>query len=792
MRTYTFKTLNDKEFEILVGDLLSKELGCNFQSFKSGKDKGIDLRYSKTVDNQIIVQVKHYAKSSYSQLKYQFKNKELPKIKKLAPERYIIATSLELTPTQAEELKEILTPYVKSIDDIYWNQRINALISKYNGIEKNHFKLWFSSSSVLSNLLNNSSYLKAKHLEIEVEKKISLYVKTAFHDRASDTLKKQKVLLITGAPGVGKSTLAEMITFDYINHGYEHLVIEDKISEAEQLISPDSKKKQIIYFDDFLGSNIYEILNPRNSETALSRFINRIQNSPSKYLILTTRTTILNQALSSFEKIRYQKLHTNCSYQIDINEYSLIQKAEILYNHIYFGNLEDAYSEKIFEDKSYIDIINHQNYNPRLIEFFTSPYQINLIPPDEYLSFIKDNLENPSEIWRNSFESQINDEERFLIITLLSLRGESSLVALEDAFNSRIANEISKYGYRVKNNSFNNSIKKLEVSYIKTFKSKEGGDIQISFVNPSISDFLINYLKDSKFEQKRLLEGIKFLDQITNLFHPHRDGYIKFDENESAEYYSFLLKKQVEFNMLDKDKNANCVLLNILFQFFPKTYDEKNIVKIFMEIEFGDIDSIEFSSFMFVIERASEIEELKSYIIANWDSLIYHLYWIASDGDDYDQIVYLFDDLEQSYSDFIDEEENNYVTEILASYLSGAIEENIKDNIYSYSFREEMESYIDEDGYEQSWIVSYSLEDDIDDIILQDLEEYQKMRFLEDGPYIDSSDLDIETSFLKETIEESHMEHQAAVQKEYRKMYGTGYSSYSRSSDSDMIDNLFD
>ena len=427
MNNYNFKTLNDKEFEILIRDLLSAEMEIEFQNFKSGRDNGIDLRYSSTIDNKIVVQVKHYANSNFAQLKHTLKNSELPKVKKLKPERYIVVTSLELTPRESEEIKEILYPFVHSLNDIYWNQRINALLSKFQEIERNHFKLWFSSSSILTNLLNNSSYLKSAYLETELENKISHYVKTDFHDKATEILKTQKVLLITGAPGVGKTTLAQMIILDFINNGYEHLVIEDKIKEAENLLSPDENKKQIIYFDDFLGSNIYEILNPRNNEHSLIRFISRIRANPNKFLVLTTRTTILNQALSAYEKFRYRKLHEESKFEIYLSEYSLYHKAEILYNHIYFGNLSEEYRNFIFKDENYFKIIKHDNYNPRLIEYFTNEIHLNEITPENYLKFILNSLDNPDEIWRNSYENQIGNEERFLLNSLFTLRGEASL-----------------------------------------------------------------------------------------------------------------------------------------------------------------------------------------------------------------------------------------------------------------------------------------------------------------------------------------------------------------------------
>ena len=56
MANYDFSTLNDRDLEELTRDLLSKKLNVNFQSFKPGPDKGIDLRYSTLNDeNEIIV-----------------------------------------------------------------------------------------------------------------------------------------------------------------------------------------------------------------------------------------------------------------------------------------------------------------------------------------------------------------------------------------------------------------------------------------------------------------------------------------------------------------------------------------------------------------------------------------------------------------------------------------------------------------------------------------------------------------------------------------------------------------
>ena len=115
MSNYTFSTLNDKDLEELALDLLNAQLNLDLQSFKVGIDGGVDLRYSTPInDNSIVVQEKHYLKSGYSKLKSDLKNKELKKVKKLNPDRYIIVTSIELSKIQKDDLKVIFFPFIKT------------------------------------------------------------------------------------------------------------------------------------------------------------------------------------------------------------------------------------------------------------------------------------------------------------------------------------------------------------------------------------------------------------------------------------------------------------------------------------------------------------------------------------------------------------------------------------------------------------------------------------------------------------------------------------------------------
>ncbi len=83
---YNFETLSPKDFELLTRDLLQKELSITLETFKSGKDSGIDLRYSKDSLNQLIVQCKHYKNSTLKDL-YNALKIEAEKVKKIKSQK---------------------------------------------------------------------------------------------------------------------------------------------------------------------------------------------------------------------------------------------------------------------------------------------------------------------------------------------------------------------------------------------------------------------------------------------------------------------------------------------------------------------------------------------------------------------------------------------------------------------------------------------------------------------------------------------------------------------------------
>jgi len=76
---YDFKVLSPADFEDLTRDLLQQWWKVKLESFKTGGDQGVDLRYAAVPGQPVIVQCKHYAGSSVAKLIRDIRTNELPK-----------------------------------------------------------------------------------------------------------------------------------------------------------------------------------------------------------------------------------------------------------------------------------------------------------------------------------------------------------------------------------------------------------------------------------------------------------------------------------------------------------------------------------------------------------------------------------------------------------------------------------------------------------------------------------------------------------------------------------------
>ncbi|AEV31784.1 hypothetical protein Oweho_0771 [Owenweeksia hongkongensis DSM 17368] len=707
MNDYDFSTLNDKEFERLSLDLLNAEFSLRLQGFKIGRDKGIDLRYSTPANNNaIVVQAKHYVGSAYAQLKHTLKEKELKKVRNLKPERYIVVTSLPLSAQEKDELKEILSPFVLTSNDIIGKDDLNAFLRSNEEIEKTHFKLWFSSIKILKTIFNNAIEGRTKHHLQSVKNKIRFYVITKKLDDANKILNEKKLLLITGQPGIGKTTLADILLFDRAKKGFKIYKVEN-IREAEDVISVDSDEKQLFYFDDFLGANYFEIINANKTETQLTSFVERVKNSPNKYLILTTRTVILNHAIEKYEKISHSKMANN-QFELKLTDYTRFEKALILYNHLYFTNVSEELYNSILTDQFYRTIIRHKNYTPRIIEFITDKTKIESLSPEQYLQFILNNLNNPSEIWRYSFNNQIEYLDKCLLLTLFTFPREIDEPTLINAFESRLEFEKNSHNQIINSDQFNSSVKILLNGFISSTIIKRPKKIrEYSFINPSLGDFLIGYCQNSFQERKSILSSIKYAEQLHQFSPQWR--LLPLEKELQLIIREKIAKDELEFVNSDKSYFTNNVRLgnkiDILYRFCSGTNIDSLLSDFFSSIDFEEGVEMVGEKLEGLLLNLGDSPLTYSFIKDNFIRIIEALMTSMTELDNAKVVPELFEKYEQNYEEYSETEKGldrliSLVTNVLVSK-----EEELK-----YDKKDEVKAMTEvESIYDDVYSIEYEL-----------------------------------------------------------------------------------
>lgn len=567
MAKFDYSALSPVEFEEMCGTILGQKNHCSFERFGEGPDDGIDLRNVKVLDGRLfltIFQCKRYkdASSLLSALR-----KERVKVEKLKPERYGIVTSASLSPRNKKKILELFAGYIKTPADIIGREQLDDLLDSpdYSWVVDKTIGLWLPSTQSIWRILYNRTIGRSLYESLKFKEDVKGCYWTQSIGNALDKLFKYKVVVITGNPGVGKTTAAKNIaTLLQCRYKYKLCVTYSLLKELEDVWN--DKAKQVFYYDDFLGTNYFEAIT-ENKDSEICNFIRRVRDSSNKYLILTSRTTILARAdVSSVAFYRSQLLRA--PYICNMDELSQYEKARILYAEMQRSKCPAEILKSVLSNRNYMKIINHRNFNPRLVEYIFSKSNVDQsLTADAFFKRVVHSLDHPSEVWQTVFQNQLSNLET-LLVWCVFLHPEPTDDAIKRAYARLVLMKELNHAKSVLN--CNEALRPLLSSvFTRCIVTKDKTLIRL--FNPSIGDYLICIFGDSAVGLRLALCALRSVDAIN-----------KFVEVAETLKLSFEFQADILYYLADNmPANQPCEIAALLLTFYRLlTYDKKRFASI--------------------------------------------------------------------------------------------------------------------------------------------------------------------------------------------------------------------
>jgi len=492
--SYNFDTLSSADFEDLSLDAVACRDGLSFERFSAGRDGGVDGRLARGKNKTgIMLQAKHYYSSTFPALLSAMKKERL-NINREKPDRYILTTSVPMTPIRKQKLANVIGPKLKTQADIIGPAELNKILVDHPKIEKAHFKLWLTSSAVLERFINAEAHMFSELSFEEVRKKVKLFATNASVPLAQSILESHHVLIISGAPGVGKTSLAELLGYQYVHDGWSFIGVRSIDDALAALNKPGEK---VILFDDFLGTIQLDSKTLSASENKIDKFIRKVRSSDDARFIMTSRAYILQDAKDHSDVLSDKKLDVS-EYLLDVGVYTRRIRARILYNHLVYSDLSAPYISALITPEILKKIVDHKNYIPRIIDWMTQKVHLLDIKFDGYADFFIKTLDNPVEIWDRAYRKHITYCERHLLIGLFFASSwTTNLEKLESIYNRIHPKLCAAYKLSFGPSDFQSAMHVLDGGFIRIT------DWGVDFVNPSVRDYLKHHLK-----QDRTLDAI--------------------------------------------------------------------------------------------------------------------------------------------------------------------------------------------------------------------------------------------------------------------------------------------
>jgi energy-coupling factor transporter ATP-binding protein EcfA2 len=397
---FKLHTLGWKAFQDLSVTIMADIFGHDFQSFHDTHDGGRDGAFHGTLvdkDNgnksgSFTVQCKFT--SDYNEgIKVSDLKDDIEKAKRLAAKglsnHYILFTNTKLTGNQDESLREVFenieginsfTAYGKeSISRVILESpRLRMLVPRIYGLGD------------LSQILDERAGDQAKSILDSLGDDISKFVLTDAFKKSAKALVEHGFVLLLGEPACGKSTIAASLSLGALD---EWGCNTFKICSSDEFIKHwnPNEPNRLFWVDDAFGATQVDWSAAFRWTSTFSHLNAAIRQGAK--VIFTSRDYIYKSAKRHLKETALPVMKAS-QVVINVQNISVQEKEQILYNHIKLGNQEKSYKKEI--EPFLKGIASNTKFTPEIARrlgdpFFTQTLNINKFELEKF-------VENPIQL----------------------------------------------------------------------------------------------------------------------------------------------------------------------------------------------------------------------------------------------------------------------------------------------------------------------------------------------------------------------------------------------------------
>ncbi len=537
---YRIDELGWQQFEYLCQAILKRKFGDSIESWGGSRDRGRDAYCNRPIElskgvlsgSPIVIQVKFISNANSLGAKWQS-----PLLSSVRSEcsfltantvqrrtgqiaEYILVTNCSLSPEIREQIVAILQDslpcsnvtlfggndicgWLDDLPNLRWAypqlvslRDMQALLEDRRKYSLN--KVIFERSSIQMQLAREQS---------------AAFVPTQTYRRALRVLNEHKFLVLSGAPEVGKTTLARALGLNAYFLGWEVYEVHDT-HEMLQIIHRNAKAvgdtemavpRQLFIADDAFGTTEFDENFARDWSKDLHKVIAALDSN--HFMIWTSRSAPLSHAL---DHLRLQEpaeyFPEPAKVIVNAADLSMEEKALMLYRHAKCALSDDA--GKAFLRLHAFAIVSNEHFTPERIRRFVRTDLAELSGGASNVEIevaIARQLRDPTRSMRQSFNSLSAFRQHFLVGLLdCPSRAIPTKVAYEAVV--RIFGDVVDLEPR----EVALDLEEQFIKAVRPYGELNPNHIVFEWVHPSWRDLVIEHLAAHRLQRQRFLEKSSF------------------------------------------------------------------------------------------------------------------------------------------------------------------------------------------------------------------------------------------------------------------------------------------